>query len=154
MDIIIRPATHSDMEILLQFEQSLIETERGFDPTIKRNNTNYYDLEQMITSSDIELVIAQSGEEIVGCGYARIENAKLFLEYAKYSYLGFMYVKPAYRGKGVNKKIIEVLKQWSLSKKITELRLEVYYKNINAIQAYEKAGFTGLIIEMRMAIES
>jgi len=52
--------------------------------------------------------------------------------------------------KGVNKKIIEALKQWSLSKGITELRLQVYYDNMNAVKAYEKAGFKNLIAEMRM----
>jgi hypothetical protein len=39
----------------------------------------------------------------------------------------------------------------SLEKGITELRLEVYYKNIAAIKAYKKR-FSKLIVEMRKAI--
>jgi GNAT superfamily N-acetyltransferase len=153
MNIIIRPATQADMETLLQFEQGVIEAERPFDSTIKRSDAYYYDLEKMIAAKNVHLVVAEVDEEIIGCGYARIEKAKPFLQYAQYSYLGFMYVKPEYRGKGVNQKIVEVLKQWSLGKGITELRLQVYYDNMNAIKAYEKAGFKNLLIEMRMAVK-
>ena len=88
----------------------------------------------------------------MGCGYACIENAKPFFTYTKYGYLDFMYVKPEYRGKGVNQKIIESLQQWSLEKDITELRLQVYSENTTAIKAYEKAGFSKLIVEMRKCI--
>jgi GNAT superfamily N-acetyltransferase len=63
-----------------------------------------------------------------------------------------MYVVPEYRGKGVNRKIIEVLKQWSVSQNVTEVRLEVYIKNLAAIKAYEKAGFTPHMMEMRMGL--
>jgi hypothetical protein len=40
----------------------------------------------MITDNNVQLVVAESGEEIIGCGYARIENANHFFEYSKYSY--------------------------------------------------------------------
>ena len=57
------------------------------------------------------------------------------------------------RGKGVNKMIVETLIQWSVSRNITELRLEVYYLNEAAIRAYEKTGFKKHLIEMRMGID-
>jgi len=58
----------------------------------------------MITDNNVQLVVAEAGDEIIGCGYARIENANHFFEYSKYSYLGFMYVKPEHRGKGSKQK--------------------------------------------------
>jgi len=152
MHIITRYAGLTDLETLLEFEQGIINTERAFDPTIKRSHTHYYDLKGMITSDNTVLVIAELNKEIIGCGYALIENAKSCFEYLQYSYLGFMYVKPEHRGKGVNKKIIEALKQWSLSKNIHELRLEVYCDNIAAIKAYEKVGFSKLFVTMRMEV--
>src|SRR5947199_10378926 len=102
MNLIIRTASADDVETLLAFEQGVINTERDFDITIKRNETLYYDLKEMIANPDVKMLVAQSGTEIIGCGYARIENAKQFFVYSRYSYLGFMYVKPEYRGKGVN----------------------------------------------------
>ena len=151
-EVIIRAATLNDLDTLFRFEQNVISTERPFDPTIKRNDINYYDIKQMITAPHVELVVAESANKIVGCGYARIEDAKIYLNHAKHAYLGFMYVEPAYRGKGVNQKIIETLKHWAVAQNVTELRLEVYYQNLGAIKAYEKAGFTRLMLEMRLDI--
>jgi len=62
-----------------------------------------------------------------------------------------MYIDPAHRGKGVNQKIITALKKWATEKNVYELRLQVYYDNLPAIKAYEKIGFSKLMIKMRSA---
>lgn len=151
--IIIRQANSSDLEILLRFEQGVIQAERPFDPTLKQGPLHYYDIEELIHAPHIELVVAELNGQPVGCGYARIEKAKPYLQHSQYAYLGFMYTDPVHRGKGINKLIIEALKRWSLSQNITEIRLEVYYNNSAAIIAYEKAGFTKHMIEMRMPLK-
>lgn len=151
--ITIREATAKDLDTLLLFEQGVIKAERPFDSTLREDPINYYNLDAMMNDPDVQVVVAESDQNIIGSGYARIENAKLFLQHRKHAYLGFMYVEPGERGKGVIQKIIESLKQWSISKNITELTLEVYKNNASAIRAYEKVGFTQHIIEMRMGIE-
>jgi GNAT superfamily N-acetyltransferase len=152
-EIIIRKSTLKDIQVLLSFEQGVISAERPFDVTLKSGHIHYYDLEEMITASHIEIVVAESGNKIIGSGYARIERSKPYLAHEAHAYLGFMYVDPHYRGKGVNQKIIEALKEWSLSQNVTELRLDVYANNIAAIKAYEKAGFTSHMVEMRMNLK-
>ncbi|MGC4103864.1 GNAT family N-acetyltransferase [Ferruginibacter sp.] len=151
-NIIIRPATIHDMPVLLEFEQGVIAAERPFDVTLKDSRINYYDIEKMIFSETVELVVATLNGAPVGSGYARIEEAKPFLKYSRYAYLGFMYVLPQHRGKGINKLIMEALSKWAASKDMVELRLEVYHQNAAAIAAYEKAGFSKLLIEMRMPV--
>lgn len=153
-EIITRKARLNDLEILLGFEQGVINAERPFDSTLKKGDIHYYDIAEMIKAPHIELLVAQAGTVIVGCGYARIEDAKPYLHHQQKSYLGFMYVHPDHRGKGVNKIIIEALKQWSLSQNITELRLDVYEANKSAITAYEKTGFSKHMIEMRMGLKN
>ena len=148
-----RKATLNDLDILRRFEQGVISAERPFDPTLKKGHINYYDLEFMIAAPHIELIVAEINGELFGCGYARIETAEHFLQHERHAYLGFMYVEPKHRGKGINKVIVEALREWSLSQNITELRLEVYYNNIPALNAYEKVGFIKHIIEMRMGIK-
>jgi len=150
--IIIRTATVGDLETLLQFEQGVVSVERSFDPTLKPDPNYYYDIRQMIDDPAIELVVAECEGQLIGCGYSRIERSKDYLRHEKHAYLGFMYVDPAWRGRNVNQKIIEKLKQWSISKGLSEMRLEVYYDNVVAVKAYEKAGFNKLLIEMRMGI--
>lgn len=149
----IRKATLSDVETLLVFEQGVIAAERPFDSTLKSGHIHYYDIEKMITSGHIELLVAELDGAIIGCGYARIEEAKPYLQHRQHAYLGFMYVKPGYRGKAVNKMIIDELATWSASQNITELRLEVYQPNEAAINAYEKSGFVKHMIEMRRGIK-
>lgn len=151
-NITIREATLADMDILLQFEQGVISAERPFDPTLKDEHINYYDLNEFISSPDIYLALAELNGEVIGSGYARIENSKIYLKHQRHAYLGFMYVLPQHRGKGVNKLIIEALKSWSVKQGITELRLQVYNQNEPAIKAYEKVGFSRHMIEMRMGL--
>jgi GNAT superfamily N-acetyltransferase len=152
-EIVIRPAVLADLDVLLKFEQAMIEAERPFDSGIRTGtDVRYYDLEALIASDDAEVIVAEIDSEIIACGYARIESSKAYLKHRQHSYLGFMYVVPEHRGKGVNKKVLEVLEAWSDSKGIYELRLEVYVENAAAIRAYEKSGYRGDILEMRKAL--
>ncbi len=153
MKIIIREAHIDDLETLLRFEQGVIEYERQFDPTLKLKNTQYYDIPFMIESSHIQLLVAEINGELVGSGYARIEDAKPYLQHNLYAYLGFMYVSEKHRGKGVNKLIFEELKDWILSRGIHEVRLDVYNQNESAIKAYEKVGFKRHLDNMRMSLK-
>ena len=148
--ITLRPATMQDLPILLEFEQGLISDERPFDTTHKDEEIHYYDLPAMVESPLVELVVAEIDAQIVGCGYARFEKAKPYKKFEQYSYLGFMYVKPEHRGKGINAQVMEYLREWSKSRGLTELRLEVYCENGSAVKAYEKAGFTRYMYWMRM----
>jgi len=148
-EIKIRKALAIDLGQLLIFEQCVIKTERPFDPTLKPGPVNYYDLEAMLPATNVEVVVAEIDDKIIASGYARIDRSESFLKHTHHAYLGFMYVLPEYRGQGINKKIIEVLKNWAALQNITEFRLEVYYDNISAIKAYEKIGFKKHMLEMR-----
>ena len=150
--ITIRKALPSDMDALLRFEQGVIAAERPFDPTLKTGKIHYYDLMGMINAPDVELLVAELDGALIGSGYARIEAAKHYLQHPIHAYLGFMYVEPAHRGKGVNHQIIAALTTWARSRNVNELRLDVYHENLNAIKAYEKAGFSKNMINMRMGI--
>jgi GNAT superfamily N-acetyltransferase len=140
-EIIVRSAVDNDLETLYRFEQGIITTERPFDPTLKEGHINYYDLAAMIPAPHIELVVAEAGGRVVGSGYARIEDSKVYLKHARHAYLGFMFVEPDY------------LKQWAVLQNITEMRLEVYDDNLPAVKAYEKFGFTKLLMQMRIGID-
>lgn len=106
----------------------------------------------MISSPEVEVLVAEIDSRIVSSGYARIETAKPYLNHQNYAYLGFMFTHPDQRGKEINSKIIESLKSWCHSQNTTELRLDVYNDNIAAIKAYEKAGFKKHLINMRIGL--
>ena len=143
----------ADLSVLLEFERGMIEAERPFDPSIRCDDeVRYYDLPALIASPDVEFAVAVLYEEVIGCGYARIETSKAFLRHKKHSYLGFMYVLPEHRGKGVNGWIINKLESWSAEKGVAEMRLEVYVDNAAAIRAYVANGYIGDILQMRKSV--
>jgi hypothetical protein len=78
--ITIRTATLADLETLLTFERGIITAERPFDQTLNDAPINYYNIAAMIAAPHIEVVVAETGNEIIGSGYARIEDAKTLPE--------------------------------------------------------------------------
>jgi len=152
MNTIIRQARMDDLEALYAFEQGVIAAERPFDPTLKEGLIHYYDIHELITAPHIELAVATVDNILVASGYARIEDAKPYLQHAKHAYFGFMYTVPEFRGRGINRQIMDHLKNWAAAQQVTELRLEVYVPNHPAIAAYEKYGFSKHMLEMRLGI--
>ncbi len=151
--LIIRDAQLQDLPILKDFEQEIIKAERPFDPTIRPDPVSYYDLEDYIKSEKVKVVVAEIEGELVSSGYAYAKAARTYLDHEVYAYLGFMYTRPEFRGKGLNQKIVQVLKDWAKENNLVEVRLTVYHENIPAIKAYEKAGFKGHLNEMRVRLK-
>lgn len=149
----IRRASLAELPQLLEFEQRLIAAERPFAENLKDGRISYYDLEELIVDDGAEVLVAELDNQLIASGYAKIKPSKAYLKHSYFSYLGFMYVDPEYRGKGLNKRIIEALMEWSKRQGIYELSLEVYSENTQAIRAYEKAGFSKNLVEMRIELE-
>jgi len=148
----IRKAIETEIEILLSFEKGIIKAERPFDNTLKEGEIHYYDLIDLIRSKRAEVLVAVVNDEIVGSGYAKTISAEPYQKFTEYAYLGFMYVKPAFRGQGINQKILHGLMDWAKNQNLTEVRLEVYDENTIAKNAYLKAGFKPNLLEMRLEI--
>ncbi|WP_405383619.1 GNAT family N-acetyltransferase [Maribacter sp. LLG6340-A2] len=146
----IREANQDDLPALRVCEQEVIKAERPMDPTIKKGEVTYYDLEALISDPRAILLVACDQEKVVGTGYALEKPARPYLDHTHYAYLGFMYTHSSYRGKGVNGQIMKRLRQWAQANGLSELRLTVYSNNEPALRAYEKVGFTDHMIEMRM----
>lgn len=152
MDTIhIRSATQNDLKVLRTFEQGVIKAERPFDVTLDADPITYYDLGELIQNDNALVVVAETNGTVIASGFALVKPAKHYLDHDHFAYLGFMYTRPEYRGKGVNARIVERLKQWSYAKGLKEIRLTVYNDNQSAIKAYEKVGFKKHIITMRLA---
>ena len=148
----VRPAREEEIQILLKFEQELVEFERPFDSTLKMGKISYYDIRSRINDKDSQVLVAEINDEIVGSGFGDIVKAKPFLKHEYITSLGFFYVKEEYRSIGVNKMILKELIKWSKKRGISEMKLNVYDKNINAKSVYLKYGFEPNLLEMRLKI--
>lgn len=147
-----RQARAEDLPVLLRFEQGLIRDERPFDPTIRPDPVTYYSLETLLHDPASHVAVAEYQGEVVACGYATRKVPRHYLDHQAYAYFGFMYTLPQFRGRGINRQIMEVLKAWAREQGLHEIRLTVYRDNLSAIRAYEKTGFREHIVEMRQRL--
>lgn len=152
-NLVIREAILKDMPSLLNYEQGIIEFERAFNKDLRSEDVKYYNLKSLIASDNSAVFIGEIDGVIVATGYALIKEGMPQFTYDNYAYLGFMYVSPEHRGKGINAKVIDAAKKWSKSRDINHLRLNVYKDNTSAIKAYEKLGFETEMYEMKLWIE-
>lgn len=150
LDISVRTATLDDLDILMEFELGILGAERPFDPTLKDGELHTHDLPALITATNSEVVVSVANGEPIGCGYAQIRDALDYLKHSQYAHIGLIYVKPEFRGKGVTRAMIGVLRHWVLSREVREMRLEVYHDNIKAKRAYGKVGFAPHMVVMRI----
>lgn len=146
----LRPATLDDLPVLLTFEKGIVKTERAFDTTLKEGEIHYYDLAKILNNENAQVLVVETNGEIVASGFVQILDAEAFNKYEKYSSFRFMFVKETHRNKGLNKMILNGLIEWSDSKNIKEIKLNVYDENIPALNAYLKAGFKKTMVEMHL----
>ncbi|SNQ44173.1 GNAT family N-acetyltransferase [Cellulophaga lytica] len=151
-EIKIRAAELKDLQTLKSFEQGIISAERPFDKTLKPDPISYYSIKNLLEDTNTLVAVATLSNTLIGSAYATIKQAKKHLKHNNYAYLGFMYIDPKYRGKGINKNIIDFLFKWIKEQNTTEVRLDVYSENTAALRAYEKAGFKKHLVNMRMEI--
>lgn len=152
-NLVIRKARLADMPTLLKYEQGVIDFERAFNEDIRKEDVKYYNIKSLITGRNSVVFVGEIDSEIVATGYALIKEGLAQFSYNKYTYLGFMYVTPEHRGKGINAKIIDAAMDWSKTREVDHLRLQVYSENDSAIRAYEKLGFKTEIQDMKFYIE-
>lgn len=151
--ITLREANLEDLPILLDFEAALIAYEREFTPSLKKTSFHYYDLKAYISDPSISVVVAEHNAQLIGSGYGLVKENKAYKNPEFYVFLGFMYVIPEYRGKGVNKKIVDYLLDWGKNKGYNEFQLAVYAQNESAIKAYKKVGFSFETHTMRINLK-
>ena len=150
--ISIRTANLGDLKTLLDFEQGVVTAEKPLDPFLADGDLNYYNIPELITAKHVHFIVAVSNEEIIACGYIRIDNSKVYQKNPQHGYIGFMFVKPSFRGQRISTIIVDNLKNWAKEKNLKELRLDVYNNNTGAIKAYKRFGFTKILVNMRMDI--
>lgn len=149
-DIKLRLATLDDLDALEEFEQGVIQYERPFAPQLKPDPIHYYAIEDLIKNDDACFIVAEKEGKLIASGYGIIQESSSNKKYRNHVYLGFMYVVPEHRGKGINAMVINYLVDWARVHEISEVVLEVYDANESAKRAYKKIGFEPGLLKMRL----
>jgi len=151
--VLIRTAKPEDLPVLLTFEQGIIEAERPYDHTLKPDPISYYDVGELIASDQAEVAVAELNGDLIGSGYAKRKASRHYLTPSEHAFIGFLYVVPEHRGKGVNRLVLDHLYAWARDNGLPEIHLTVYPENASAVKAYEKAGFSRYLLEMRINLD-
>ncbi|PAY02367.1 GNAT family N-acetyltransferase [Pseudoalteromonas sp. HM-SA03] len=89
-----------------------------------------------INQPNVYAVGLQNEEGIVACGAIVKQFDKTL-----YGEIKRLYVKPSYRGKGLSKRIMQILLHYAGEAQIPLIRLETGSKQASAISLYESLGF-------------
>lgn len=152
--LILRQARDDDYPSLVALEQKVIGAERPYNTSLKEQDAYYYDIKKLISDRDSRLVVGELSGDIVATGYLQVRRSKPALDHDYHGYLGFMYVAEQCRGLGLNKLILQELVGWGQQRGLTDFYLDVYTNNNSAVRAYEKFGFRGSLLEMKLHLES
>ena len=152
-ELIVRSAHPADLPTLLAFEQGIILAERPFDHMLKPDPISYYDIGEMIEAADAEVAVAECQGRLIGSGYAKKKPSRHYLAPEHHAFIGFLYVEPEFRGRGVNQKVLDHLFEWARHNELPEVHLTVYPANQSAVRAYEKVGFKPYLLEMRKNLD-
>ena len=153
-ELIVREARAEDYRSLVTLEQKVIDAERPYNMSLKKQDAYYYDIEKLISDRDSRLVVGEVSGNIVATGYVQVRHSKPALDHDNHGYLGFMYVAEEYRGLGLNKVILQDLVNWGQQQGVADFYLDVYAENNSAVRAYEKFGFRGSLLEMKLNLGS
>lgn len=153
MTIEIRVAQHADLSTLLRFQQGIVDYERPMDPTIAADATGYYDIVELLGNADTRILVAKLDGESLGCCLGQVRKDRAWSIHDQIGYIGMVYVDSRARGQRLCSRMFAVLEAWFLERGVRESRLHVYADNPSALRAYEHAGMSATLVEMRRELK-
>ena len=121
-----RPDTDDARALIAELDAHLI-------PQYPIESHHGYSVEKLLLENVAFFVLRQDGRA-VGCG-------GILLVGSDYGEIKRMFVRPAFRGKGLSKLMLEHLAAYALERGVNLLRLETGIHQREAIGLYERMGF-------------
>ncbi len=137
MEVRIRAAKHSDIDMLVNLLRELFEIEEDFVFNDEKQRSG---LNLMVNSGKDRIFVAEYRNEVIG-----MCSVQLLISTAEGGFVGLledMVVKKAHKGKGVGRKLIAKVEQWSVEQGLTRLQLLGDRNNAPALAFYEKCGWS------------
>ena len=150
----IRPAAPADMEAVGRLGALLVRTHHEFDPDrfiAARPGTEHgYGsfLGSQLEKSNIIILVAESGGEVVGYTYAGVEGNDYMSLRGPAGVLYDIVVDPAHRRLGVGQALLEATLEALEAKGVPRVVLSTAERNESAQRLFARAGFRRTMIEM------
>src|SRR5690606_4391951 len=105
-----------------------------------------------ILDHDSWLEVTEIVCKIIATRDFQIHTSKPALVHNFNGYLGFMYVEEKFKGLVINKFILQSFVYCRQQQRDVNFYLDVYVDNNSAVRAYEKFGFRGSLLEMKLVL--
>lgn len=100
----------------------------------KSYEDEYIDINKYIDNENRQIYFAYINEDLAG-------QIILKTNWNNYCFIEDVRVAANYKGNGIGKQLIEVAKEWTISKGLKGITLETQNNNASACKFYEKCGF-------------
>jgi diamine N-acetyltransferase len=148
LDFTIRKATKKDFKGLVKIYNELNILHSKGEPDVfvikKETPQNLEFVGVILKNKDAVLFVAQSAGEIIGLIQANIMESPdipIFVK-RKYIHIEDICVEQKYRRSSVGKRLMESVEQWAVTKGISEIDLNVWDFNKNAMAFFKNIGYT------------
>jgi GNAT superfamily N-acetyltransferase len=155
-DILIRPATLDDLEMILRLDRFLFQFDAQYDDTLDfewtRSEEGVTFFTDRIIGKEGVAFIAEYDNHVVGYLCGAITEANSYRRIKRIAELECMFVQPSTRGKGAGAGLVNAFLDWVRAQDIHDVRIEASAENETAISFYQRMGFTpyNLILEGRL----
>ncbi len=95
---------------------------------------------------------AKIGRESVGFIFGLVEEDPAVFLPGRYGHIYDLYVQPACRRHGLGRLLFLALRDWFAAQGVTDLELQVYHANQEAVAFWGAMGFAGYAERMRVGI--
>jgi len=154
MNYQIHPATLTDVPSIQQLNKKLFEHEiaSGFDANIDAtwslSEEGKKEITERVTSSESCGFVAKDADKTIGYLIGRIVEEETGRAESKFAELEHMLIDESYRGLGIGEQLVNNFKDWAKSKGLKLIKVNVSFKNTQAIKFYNKVGLETLDVTM------
>ncbi len=158
MDIVIRQALKSDFDQVGQVFTQENKFHAKLVPEIiqvaKPIMTHAW-FDEKLSNPNKALFVAEFGKEIVGVLLIEMMSSPddPIFRPRTYAYLDEIAVVEKYRGRGIGQALMAKARAWALAQGASEIELNVWQVNVQAIQFYERLGYTTTRRTMRSTLD-
>lgn len=152
----IRPATPSDVQVIVDMERKLLRyhalKSKYFKPVPDAEKKFEKYLRGLIGKKDAAVFVAQSDDKQVGYLIARVFEDPPVLKIRRKGVITDIFVERGYRKRGIGQKLIERALKWFRKQNLQFAELSVYVKNISGKIFWKRMGFEDHMTIMRKKI--
>lgn len=136
----------------LSLAKEMFEIEGYIVPSLKNADVWVSFMLAGIKERSVEVFVAQKDKEPVGFFYLTYPTGERYQTSECYAVIHDMYVKQAYRKKGIGTRLMEEAMKRIKKRDMENVKLSVLSENFNAVRFYEKFGFKVYRYGMRKEI--